>query len=419
MLGKLFGRTRKNNLPKTITYEAARTVLENGEEDKMAVLAERADTRPEMLYYLAQEGAADVRAKVAGNPSTPMQANELLASDEVNEVREELARKIARLLPDMEDEARAEVRERTFALLDKLAQDQLPKVRAIIAEEIKRNPNVPKSLVNRLARDMEAIVCVPILSYSPLLSDDDLKEIIAAGTVQEALSAIASRPNLAEDVADAVVATLDVPAVAALLANKSAHVREETLDAIIDGAPNITAWHEPLALRNSLSLRAIKRIAGFVASSLVAAMVERNEIEDDIAEDILDKARKRISDEKIGDEEEAALAHEAKMRAAAGGIDDEFILDAIRNNRRAFIMHCLSALTGLEVNVVRDIMNSKSGRTVTALSWKAGFSMRTAYALQKSVALVPPPQMLHAKDGVDYPVSPGEMAWQLDAFTCG
>ncbi|MFZ5609964.1 MAG: DUF2336 domain-containing protein [Pseudomonadota bacterium] len=415
LFNRLFGGAAKD-LPKDLSYEAARRILEGGAEEQIKSLAARADTRPEMLYYLAREGEAAVRAEVAGNPASPVQANELLADDEAEEVRGELARKIARLLPDLDESGRTDVRERTLAILDKLAQDQLPRVRAILAEAIKRSTHVPKTIVDRLARDMEAIVCVPVLAYSPLLSDDDLKEIIAAGSVQEALAAIAARPQVSADVADAVVATLDVPAVAALLANPNAQIREEALDAIIDHAPKVDKWHEPLALRSSLSLRTVKRIAGFVASSLVAMMVEANALNDAAAEEVLDAARQRIAAEQIGDEEEAALAEEAARLAARGLIDDDFINDAIRSNKRGLILYCLAEAAGVTPQVARAILASKSGRTVTALAWKAGLSMRTAYALQKSVALVPPPLLLHAKDGIDYPISQGDLAWQLESF---
>src|SRR5260221_555852 len=76
-------------------------------------------------------------------------------------------------------------------------------------------------------------VAAPIAEYSPLLSDDDLLEIIKGGVV---IDAVARRAAVSERVADAVVASSNLPAVAALLANTNAQLREETLDAIIDQA---------------------------------------------------------------------------------------------------------------------------------------------------------------------------------------
>ncbi|MFX5252870.1 DUF2336 domain-containing protein, partial [Acinetobacter baumannii] len=83
---------------------------------------------------------------------------------------------------------------------------------------------------------------------------------------------------LSYNVSDAVVATLDGPAVATLLANKSAQVREETLDTIIEHAASMENWHKPLVMRAELSLRAMRRIAGFVAASLIDELVDRHKL---------------------------------------------------------------------------------------------------------------------------------------------
>ncbi|RME63807.1 MAG: DUF2336 domain-containing protein [Alphaproteobacteria bacterium] len=411
LLARLMGR-----LPRHVDYESARAILEDDSERAKRALAAHPETRPEMLYYLANAGGAEVRAHVAANPATPIQADELLVDDDDAIVRAELARKIARLVPGLSEDAQNQLRERAIALLEKLAADQLPKVRAIVAEEIKHSDRVPKHIVKRLARDVEAMVAAPILEYSPLLGDDDLREIIAAGAAQESLCAVARRHALSADTADAVAATLDVPAVTALLTNKSAQIREETLDAIIDHAQAVAPWHEPLTLRAELSIRAMKRIAGFVASALVARMVEDRRLDDDTAEDILDRARKRIDEEAVDQEDMSALASEAASLASAGAITDDFIRAAIKENRRGLVLHCLAAASGLSHDAVRRIMMAKSGRIVTALAWKAGLAMRTAFMLQRSVALVPPSQLLPARDGIDYPLDPEQLEWQLEAF---
>ena len=49
--------------------------------------------------------------------------------------------------------------------------------------------------------------------------------------------AISRRVALGQDVADAIVDTGDIEAVAELLGNASAQIREETLDRIVDQAP--------------------------------------------------------------------------------------------------------------------------------------------------------------------------------------
>lgn len=406
----------KKELPKELTAEDEQLILKEGSDGQREQLAARKDARPEVLYYLAEDKSPIVRREIARNPATPPQADALLQNDEDEEVRAELARKIGRLVPDMGDAEKKVLREQAIKILEVLAEDQLPKVRAIISEEIKSSKAVPKDVVNKLARDVEAIVCGPILRYSPLLNDDDLREIIAAGATGAALEAIAGRESVSEGVADDIAASLEVPAIAELLTNKNAQIRENTLDQIITQAESVEDLHKPLALRPELSIRAMKRIAGFVASALVHAMMDQADLEEDQAEELLDRVRARLSSEKVGQSEEEEFARKAMDYYQRGMLDDKFVVEQIDSNRRELLIQCLAVLADLTADTIRQIIHSKSGRAVTALSWKCGLSMRTAYDLQTKFALVPSAQLLSAKEGRHYPIGENELEWHLSYF---
>ncbi|MBL4837322.1 MAG: DUF2336 domain-containing protein [Kordiimonadaceae bacterium] len=403
-------------LPKELTTAEEQDILKQGTDKQRELLAERHDARPEVLYFLAEDTSPEVRKKIASNPATPPQADALLQRDDNAEVRAELARKIGRLVPDMTHADKEALREEAIKILEALAEDQLPKVRAIIAEEIKSSNVVPKAIVDKLARDVEAIVCGPILRYSPLLNDDDLREIIAAGATGAALEAIAGRDTVSEGVADDIAASLEVPAIAELLTNKNAQIREDTLDQIIAQAESVEDLHKPVALRPELSIRAMKRIAGFVASALVYAMMEQAELEEEQAEDLLERVRFRLSGERVGENEEAALAKKAMDYFQRGMLDDAFVLEQIEHNRRELLVQCLAVLADLSADIIRQVIHSKSGRAVTALAWKCGLKMRTAYELQIKFALVPTAQLLSAKGGEKYPIDDNELEWHLSYF---
>ena len=416
MLKRLLSRKSRKTSGK-LSYEQARHVLEENDYDKRLELAKRPDTRPEILYYLAEDDSADVRRHIAQNPATPIHADALLTIDEDGEVRSELARKIARLVPGLTVEEQATLHERAVEVLERLAQDQLPKVRAIVAEEIKQSENVPRHIVRQLAEDVEDIVATPILEYSPLLGDDDLREIIAAGASEAALVAIARGPTVSEPVSEAVAGTLEIPAVAALLINPSAQIREDTLDQIIDQAKEVQDLHEPLATRPDLSIRAMKRIAGFVASALVHTMIESSALAEDVAEDILERVRERIAAERVGEDDEKRFAEEALRLHKEAQLNDDFVVEAIESNQRELLIQCLALMAELPAKTVREILKSKSGRAVSALSWKARLTMRTAYAMQTKLALVPAPQLVTPKAGIDYPLDTDEMIWHLSYFS--
>ncbi|MCW5731605.1 MAG: DUF2336 domain-containing protein [Alphaproteobacteria bacterium] len=402
-----------------LDYEDAKNLIQDPDPDIRRAVARRQDVRPEILYYLAEDKEPLVRREIAANPAAPLQADLLLASDEDDEVRYELARKIGRLLPNLSRVETTRLRELTIETLETLASDALPRVRAELAEVIKTSRLVPRELVLRLARDIEEIVSAPVLEYSPLLSEHDLLEIIRSGIGPGALTAIARRSEVSENVADALATTRDIAAVAALLGNPSAQIREETLDMIADQAEGIEAWHQPLASRPEISVRAMRRISQFVASSILATLASRHGLPEDIADELRRAVGRRMESE--GKVQDVLPSRKTAVERVAdavreGRLDDALLCDAIEAGDRAFVHQALAVASGLGPETVQKICESRAPKAIAALAWKAGFSMRTAIRLQVRVAGVPPQSVLYARQGIHYPMSEEELQWQIDYF---
>jgi uncharacterized protein (DUF2336 family) len=404
---------------KKYSYEEAREVLEKKNNQDKHKLADSEDTKPEILYYLATDKSAAVRRKIAINVSTPHQANSVLVTDDDVEVRQELARKIARMLPDLAEDEISNIREKVIEILETLASDQFPQVRRIISEELKTFDFAPKHIIMKLASDEQLEVCAPVLEYSPLLSTDDLKEIIAATSVDGALKAMAQRSHVDEDLSEAITLSLDIPAVAALLANKNAQIREDTLDSIIDQATKIEKLHKPLVNCTGLSIRAIKRIATFVASSLVSQMISTYDLDKKLADNLLRQVRTRIKESGVDEEKKETLENQARKFYDQGLLDDAFIENTIKNRQKELLYLCLAELAKMPADSIRKIIKSKKARRVVALSWRCELNMRTAIKLQLEIACIPSNLILNAKDGFDFPLSEAEMGYDLALYEGG
>jgi uncharacterized protein (DUF2336 family) len=416
LIGRLAGREAQQG---KMSYEEARTALESHAHRSRKFLAARSDVEPEILYYLATDEAVDVRRLVAANPSTPQQANKIMTADADDDVRCELARKIGRLVPGLEPSETDRMRDLAIEVMERLAADSLPRVRAILAEEIKSSAKVPAHIVKQLAQDLELMVSAPVLEYSPLLSDEDLIEIIAGARVEGTLSAIARRTTVGVPVADAIVATLDVSAIAALLANPNAQIREEALDRVIEHAEAIEAWHQPVVMRADLSLRAVRRIAGFVSAALLSTLCRRGGLDEETAGQLNKRVRERLEEEGVkedphsADAKAQALVQEAQSK---GKLDDEFVVAAADNGERRVVSHALAALAGVTKSVVDRILISQSGKAIVALVWKAKLPMRVAVKVQAGIAHLPAAKTVMAREGVHFPLSAEEMAWHLSFF---
>lgn len=400
--------------PASDLTQAARTLEAAGGNTRLA-LAGNTKTEPEVLYYLVDDDDGEIRAAVAANPSTPPQADLLLAEDESDEVRQELARKIGRLMPGLQHVRQVKLREMTIEALEMLAADKLPSVRAALSETIKELDCVPRDVVLQLARDVEEIVAAPVLEYSPLLNDADLVELMAAGVTIGALPALARRHGIGEEVADQVVASADMPSIAALLHNKSASVREGTLDRIAKDAAESEELHEPLALRPELSQRTMRRIASFISRALLEQLSERSGLDNKTRKTLSSALNEKLAEDKDADEKLDADFADHLMKQ--NKLDDEVIQGAIEKNRRGFVVRAMALLSKRGDKGVERILEMRNGKATIALVHQAGLSMRTALLMQQRIAKVVPSQIVPARNGVDFPMSPEEMDMQIAHIT--
>ena len=406
-------------------YERAKALARSSDSAVRRKLALRTDLRPELLYYLAEDAAPEVRRAVADNRSTPVHADLILARDSDDDVRSQLAGKIAELVPDLSESARGRLYEMTCQIIEILARDQLPRVRAVLAEALAEVTGAPPRLatvIRGLARDEVFDVAAPVLERSAVLTDQDLIEIINADPAAWALACIARRPEVGPTVADAVVHGGDAHAVATLLGNSSAQIREETLDRIVERAPAEKSWHGPLVRRPRLSARSASRIAEFVADSLLDLLRRRNDLDPETTRAVSAVVKRRLDADAEADEAPAApatprdgAAERAARLHAEGKLDDDAIARAVAAGERAFVVAGLALRAKLKPGVVRAMLASGSAKAVVALAWRAEVAMRVATQLQLRLAGISPASVLGARSD-SYPLADEDMQWQIEFF---
>lgn len=433
-IGKMLGALRdkaearrllRGNTP--LSYEQARDLASHSDPAIRGELARRSDLRPEILYFLAEDPVAEVRRQIAANPATPVQADLHLAADSDPSVRGDLAQKIARLAPGLSADEQDRLRHMTYGALELLARDQITRVRQILAEALKDVADAPPDLIRRLAHDSELMVSSPILEFSPVLSDEDLLEIIRSDPAVGALSAISRRKEVGEKVADRIAVSADIDAVAVLLANQSAQIREETLDRLLDRAMDHEAWHAPLVRRPQLSTRAATRLARFVADNLLQVLERRADFDPSTKAAVAAAVRRRVEEGasdmaafRRGDRCGSAPDNEtdrARRLFTEGKLTEAAVVDALAANQTDFAIAGLATLAGVSEARVRKIIAMQSPKGTLALAWKAGFGMATAVTIQTKLAKVAPSDVLRPRPGThSYPMSPSDMQWQLDFF---
>ncbi len=415
-----------------LAYDDARDLARHPDPNIRQSLAARKDLRPEVLYYLAEDDCPEVRLEIVANEMTPSKAHFLLAHDRDERVRCDLAYKIARLTPELSREEQHRLQQVTYEILEILARDQLVRVRQILAETLKDVASAPPSVVKRLAMDTELSVAAPVLEFSPLLTDDDILEIISCGPGQGALSAISRRPTVSAQVSDAIVDSDDIPAITRLLANPSAQIREETLDMLVEHAAKVKEWQSPLVHRSHLPVNAAKKLATFVADALLEVLQARSDLDPETLRVVALVVHRRLESKEPeghhefdgmdtvcsnGDPDHGrALSEHVQQLDAEGRLDEGAVDEALRRGNHGFVTETLALKAGVSARLVDKVVSAHSAKGITALAWKAGFGMRFAVKLQTRFVRVGPKDIINAQNGIEYPLSEDEMEWLIEFF---
>ncbi|MBL6958135.1 MAG: DUF2336 domain-containing protein [Rhodospirillales bacterium] len=418
--------TRKKATLKVMSYEESKKWAQDSDVNVRRNLAARPDVKPEILYFLAEDSAPEVRQAIAANKSTPRQADVLLAADSHMSVRVGLAEKISRLAPGLTDFEQDQIHALTYEALEKLARDQAAQVRKVVAETLKDMVDAPPAVIQQLARDAELAVSGPVLEYSPVLNDADLLDIIAHDPIAGSLNAIANRQGVSAAVVDALVAEDDAMAIAQLLENPSAQIQEDTLDMILDRAPDHQPWHEPLVNRPELPEHAAPKLAGFVADNLLESLGKRTDLPPGALQAVKNEVQRRLGNggPEAASPDNAApedLPAESQLKTVQimekdGTLGEQEITEAFEKGDYELLKAALSVKAQLPLEAIEAILISQSNKALVSLSWKAGFTMKQAVEVQKILGDLPPRKVLNPKKGGTYPLEEEEMDWQIKFF---
>ncbi len=348
---------------------------------------------PAILALLAADPAVTVRAAVALNDATPAGVQRSLANDGDERVRMLLARKLADFAFGGAEEEH--LQSQAARLLEGLVRDEAVRVRLAIAGVLKEMPGAPKEIVMQLAQDTDIAVSEPIIRLSPLLAPEDLLALLAAPPAPETVTAIARRPHLSEQVSDAIAASAHSAAIHALLANRSAGIREATLDSLVAQSVHHCEWHEPLVQRPALPPKAARALADVVATQYLELLAARADLAPELTGELQEKLARRLkSDGGQDDMPERLSREEATARARAiqqaGRLTEETLLRAAQRGEARLASALLALAADMPFSAVERAASLRSAKGLISLCWKAGFSMRVAGPLQSLLCRIPP-----------------------------
>lgn len=391
-----------------------------GDEAGRVRMAANPNTPPRLLGTLARDPSVKVRAALAMNPATPPDANEVIRRDEDARVRALLGHRLAALMPSLTQRHSETMLHQAMTALQALVVDEAVRVRRAIAEVLKDMAEAPRELILRLAQDTSMDVAEPVIRLSPVLTSEDLLNLLAISPSADTATAVARRPHLSAAVSDAIAASAHHDAITALLGNPTASIREMTLDAMIVRAVDHVSWHEPLARRPHLSPRSARALSRILSAQLLGVLAARADLPADMIQDLQERLGHILEPHSAPTIRtptmDEAMA-EARQLAQRHALVEATLLEAARRGETRMCTAMLAVAADVPVFVVERACTLRSAKGLVSLVWKAGFSMQVAQPLQIILVRLPPEAVMGPSEAGGFPLGDDEMRWQIQFLT--
>jgi len=290
---------------------------------------------------------------------------ERLMHDSSVEVRASTAAKVAQQF----DSAKISQVERELAIeiCQTMLGDAEVMVRTALSENLKSSPDVPRDMALKMAADVDA-VALPILTFSDVLTDDDLIEIIASSGESKQV-AIAHRPTVGAAVSDALVATDSEDVVAELVANEGADIGEKTLSRVLDRFADSERVKTPMVHRKTLPVGVAERLVTMVSEKLQEHMSTHHDLPAEVASDLVLQSRERATMSLSGQDTAADLV---KSLAENGRLTASIVTRAVCMGDMAFFEWAMATIACLPIDSARKLIYDRGPLGLTAIFDRSG-----------------------------------------------
>ena len=256
--------------------------------------------------------------------------------------------------------------EQIFRLLMK---DTEVRVRQILAERVKDDPDMPRDIILHLAQDVDD-VSVPVLEASKVLSDADLIKIAESSREVSKLVAISKRDRVSTRVSHALVETSYPQVVKTLLDNEGADIADQDVESIANDFNQEEAVTEALVKRANLPLNVVEKLVNHVSDSIAEQLKEKYNIDATQAEQ---EARERITIELMSahtsDEEIEAMIDQM---IAHDRLSPSIIFSALCHGYVRFFEIALAKLAHIPVTNAHKLVHDKGAHGFRGIYQKTG-----------------------------------------------
>ena len=283
-------------------------------------------------------------------------------------------------------------------ILRVMAADAAELVRRAMAVTLRNSPVLPPDIANKLARDVES-VSLPIISFSPVFSDQDLAEIVRLGGPVRQL-AVAKRPRLSSKITALLAEQGSEEAVAVACANDNARFSDMSLQRVLDRFSKSEAVLSAVAYRSALPLAVTERLIDMVGEQLRDHILTHHALSAERALDLILGAKERATLDLV---EQAGRTADPKSfvahLASVQRLTPSLLLRALAHGHMSFFEWGVAELAGVPHHRTWLMIHDAGHLGLKAICERAGLPPRLFPALRAGV------DAFHA---LDYDGRPGD-----------
>lgn len=277
-------------------------------------------------------------------------------------------------------------RRRAQSVLKHISRDVAAMVRRALAITLKNSPELPHEVAVALVRDIDNIA-VPILEHSPVLTDEDLLEVLQSKAAAKVL-AIAKRSTISGGIVRAIIRFGDSHAVAGVAANDRAQLDDAAYNEILDLYASDDLIQESLISRTDLPPLVVEKLITAASEEVALRITARHNVPIDLAIELATRTRERATIDFV---DQSWVARD--LRLLTQRLYDEYrlepslILRAAACGQMRFTEHALAVRAGISHAKAALMIHESGAFGLKALGKRAGISDNIIHILRGAIAI--------------------------------
>lgn len=307
---------------------------------------------------------------------------ERLMKGETPDERAGIAHRLCRrIATDALDDTQRAFAEEIIAIL---AQDAADQVRRTLAVALRNSPRLPRDVALKLAKDVET-VALPILQYSPSLTDQDLIELIQAVETTRQV-AIASRERINPQVCETIAGLAAPEAVSVLARNRGASWTNKAYDKSLSRFSDNEDVKTALISREHIPVHVAEKLVSLVSGQAFDMLVNRHELPAQLAIDLAAGARERATIDLVEQADRSQdmgyFVHQLDLN---GRLTNSLIMRALCLGQMKFVEHALAELAGVTHGKAWLMIHDAGPRGLAVIFDRAGLPRKLLPAFKAAV----------------------------------